>query len=1211
MQAQLHELLVGLKSPDNATRNVAERRFTELLAAESASVLTSLAQLTLRSSDAAACEHAAVLLRSQLARKQAGKEWLEALGLQESAQLREAMFERLSLAPSFGVKRQVAYIIAQMARMSFVKHNDQEFDVWPGLLDGLLTLCEQDSPHAESSVVALRCLQEVMQVASSKLVDPDVRQRVQQTLCKVIQNPPGSSAIASAESFKTMSVLFRLVEEEEAEAFASAVECAVDSLRKLVSSEKALLLWLESMIDVILAQAKLLHDMKIGAKIVSYMTELEKNAAQHEAEDVQKQSIEVCLQIIVGLPSAIKENVEIVKSLLDVGIRWTMVHCSDEDDEVLVIDPVSSEEGLFGAGFRLLYVICENLGEDRVVPLLFPLIQQLLSNEGDWRRHRCGLTALNCMAYSSGRRIYENLQEVLNKISPFLTNAGVDIRVRHIALDVLSTLLYTYSDVSSMIPEGDDFEDVREQGIQHNVQHLHGEFILGCLATILEPPKQNDFAHWSFTSKAVLSLAYYAQGCDDGCGTDIMPDGAERQLLDRILQIIEVSGVIQSQQIQQNGYTYTEGMIDVADVQSSCIQAISALAKSLGNHFAPYYDTFMPVTKRIYQHASQADSPSDPTQTRGKETSAWATKQRALIGRAMDTMASIGGAVGPEMFKNDATFLMQMLMQYMERRWSNGDNERDEQVAKLITNICVVMDESVDEQVLNAFLPKFVEFAQRPHYHKVEGEELEKLENEPEGEGVEDDGDELEEEDNTKQYVLTEDEEVLCIDTFIMKQKVSVIEMMHNLVQHLGHKLMPWAGTLCTCLVDILRGGSVSVPDMQLHAVFAIGALVVAISKFLIELGASVTAQQKEFAQKVFDQSLEAILTTAIELFTNAIMEDEQNLKEFELGVEMGDEDDQSALLINSTVNQLPDIFRAAFESGGMSDNDIDRILAKDYSREKYPPAFGIEDMNALNNVMLTIRELMQESIERPRGKPWWKEAHNRETLDSLAESVGMLIKIHGEKALPSFAETMLPMAKTFLEDSGNEKIKGLDSIGLFLFDDVIENGGQQAQQLIPVVMPFMLKHARAEDNILRQAAVFGLGVCVQHGGEVVDQYLQDIAQILIEVIERPGSRDRNKASATDNAISSVFKLVLFKNREDLLPRLISYLPCKADPIEARTVHHRLVAILDKLDPALQEGAKKALNEALELQAKLDAKGIDKAVAVLSEQTKQAISRMN
>merc|ERR1719329_2060360 len=73
--------------------------------------------------------------------------------------------------------------------------------------------------------------------------------------------------------------------------------------------------------------------------------------------------------------------------------------------------------------------------------------------------------------------------------------------------------------------------------------------------------------------------------------------------------------------------------------------------------------------------------------------------------------------------------------------------------------------------------------------------------------------------------------------------------------------------------------------------------------------------------------------------------------------------------------------------------------------------------------------------------------------------------------------------------------------------------------------------------------------------------------EALVKVCDDPCSREGNNASASDNALSSLLKCVMYKTQTALLTKILPLMPCKTDILEARVIHYHLYKMLASNKP--------------------------------------------
>lgn len=191
--------------------------------------------------------------------------------------------------------------------------------------------------------------------------------------------------------------------------------------------------------------------------------------------------------------------------------------------------------------------------------------------------------------------------------------------------------------------------------------------------------------------------------------------------------------------------------------------------------------------------------------------------------------------------------------------------------------------------------------------------------------------------------------------------------------------------------------------------------------------------------------------------------------------------------------------------------------------------------------------------------------ASEDELMVELAEVVGALVKYHPDHFMEAHQAELLPHIGTLIAADRHPSER---QFALCFFDDIVEHGKEKSFRYWELFMPFMLNYVTDEHDGVRQAACYGLGVCAQHGGDLFKPYAKKALELLLSVITKPDSRDEDNAPPTENAISSVGKIIVYQESElggdvpELLKLWLSWLPIEIDDIEAKAVHKHLCNLI-------------------------------------------------
>jgi len=192
------------------------------------------------------------------------------------------------------------------------------------------------------------------------------------------------------------------------------------------------------------------------------------------------------------------------------------------------------------------------------------------------------------------------------------------------------------------------------------------------------------------------------------------------------------------------------------------------------------------------------------------------------------------------------------------------------------------------------------------------------------------------------------------------------------------------------------------------------------------------------------------------------------------------------------------------------------------------------------------------------------------ELLRELAEVVGALVRYHPDFFMEAFQQELFGLVGELIQKHCASAERQL---ALCIFDDVVEHGKERSFPLWDLFMPFMLEYAVDTTPEVRQAACYGLGVCAQQGAEKFSPYTGKVLELLVSVIKHPLSREEDNAPPTENAISSVGKIIHYQASQlgndvsEILKMWLSWLPLEVDDIEARAVHSHLFTFITSNHP--------------------------------------------
>ncbi|THU73029.1 hypothetical protein C4D60_Mb04t18480 [Musa balbisiana] len=191
--------------------------------------------------------------------------------------------------------------------------------------------------------------------------------------------------------------------------------------------------------------------------------------------------------------------------------------------------------------------------------------------------------------------------------------------------------------------------------------------------------------------------------------------------------------------------------------------------------------------------------------------------------------------------------------------------------------------------------------------------------------------------------------------------------------------------------------------------------------------------------------------------------------------------------------------------------------------------------------------------------------------------------------------------------DQGKDKTAEERRIAICIFDDVAEQCQEAALKYYDTYLPFLLEACNDENADVRQAAVYGVGVCAEFGGSVFRPLVGEALSRLNNVIRHPDAMHSDNVMAYDNAVSALGKICQFHrdgiDAAKVFPAWLGCLPIKNDLIEAKIVHEQLCSMIERSDRELLGPNNQHIPKIVSVFAEVLCAGKDLA-------TEQTISRM-
>ena len=557
-------------------------------------------------------------------------------------------------------------------------------------------------------------------------------------------------------------------------------------------------------------------------------------------------------------------------------------------------------------------------------------------------------------------------------------------------------------------------------------------------------------------------------------------------------------------------------------VQEQALTAIAAVAKCAHECFRPYYPRIMPILKQMLVSG-------------GGER-----EQRLLRGKTVECITLLGVAVGADLFQPDAPQILEELAKIYKGQLESQvfsvstitaqddptrgvhtalDQEEDPQTPYLLQGWGQLAS-MLKEQVV-PYLPLVI-----PSLLKSAGLKVDFQEDEGE--------DEQQEERDLPGIttVLLETEEGMrkvWLHNSAMEEKLTACSVLSLYLTHLPDHMHPWLDSIVSVTIRL-------VPFVYKDEIRSLASTTMP----LVLRCALASAQQGQLDEGYVAQ----LGLVVVERLITAITEETS-----------------------------PPVTRDVVEAVGMCCSAMGSA---------YPPPTHL-----LQSGLDALAMVVEEVVERFDGRlgaiqsemPDELEAealanaaqHDEDLLNVLCTTLGQLIVSHRSAA----SGLLLPSLPTYLGLVEKEELRwaGIRAVG-----EALQGMGEGGQWLLSTALPLFISYSQQPFPLqVRRAAVWGLGVCAQHGGDSFAVKAADLTAFLISVISGPNARGGDEVYVTDKAAGAIAKILQYQteapmDRDAAMEAFVGYLPMglpEGDTEEAVESHARLCSLLEGGDPVL------------------------------------------
>ncbi|KAJ3674613.1 hypothetical protein LUZ60_005229 [Juncus effusus] len=481
---------------------------------------------------------------------------------------------------------------------------------------------------------------------------------------------------------------------------------------------------------------------------------------------------------------------------------------------------------------------------------------------------------------------------------------------------------------------------------------------------------------------------------------------------------------------------------------------------------------------------------------------------RMLRAKSMECISLVGMAVGKDKFRDDAKQVMEVLMSLQGSQLEN-DDPITSYMLQAWARLCKCLGQDF-LPYMSVVMPPLLQSAQlKPDVTITSA----------------DSDDEIDDSDDDSIETITLGDKRIGIRTSVLEEKATACNMLCCYADELKEGFFPWIDQVAPTLVPLLkfyfheevrRAAVASMPELLRSAKLALEkglaggrdeSYLKQLSDYIIP--ALVEALHKEPETEIASSMLEA-LNECMQMSGTLLGENQ----------------------VRAIVDEIKNVITA---SATRKRERSERAKAEDFDADE--------------------GELIEEENEQ-----------EEEVFDQVGECLGTLIKTFKNSFLPFFDELSVYITPMLGKDKTGEERR----IAICIFDDVAEQCREAALKYYETFVPFLLEASNDEDANVRQAAVYGIGVCAEFGGSVFRPLVGEALSKLNNVISHPEATHSDNLMAYDNAVSALGKICQF-HRESIdasqvVPVWLSCLPLKGDLIEAKVVHDQLCSMVERSD---------------------------------------------
>ncbi|KAJ6325862.1 hypothetical protein OIU76_003295 [Salix suchowensis] len=439
---------------------------------------------------------------------------------------------------------------------------------------------------------------------------------------------------------------------------------------------------------------------------------------------------------------------------------------------------------------------------------------------------------------------------------------------------------------------------------------------------------------------------------------------------------------------------------------------------------------------------------------------------RMLRAKSMECISLVGMAVGKEKFRDDAKQVMDVLMS-LQVSQMESDDPTTSYMLQAWARLCKCLGQDF-LPYMSVVMPPLLQSAQlKPDVTITSA----------------DSDNDIDDSDDESMETITLGDKRIGIKTSVLEEKATACNMLCCYADELKEGFFPWIDQVAPTLVPLLkfyfheevRKAAVSAMPELLHS-----------AKLAVEKGLA-QGRNESYVKQLSDYIIPALVEAL------------HKEPDTEICASMLDALNEclqiSGVLVDeSQVRSIVDEIKLVITASSSRKRErAERAKAEDFDAEE--------------------GELIKEENEQ-----------EEEVFDQVGEILGTLIKTFKASFLPLFDELSSYLTPMWGKDKTTEERR----IAICIFDDVAEQCREAALKYYDTYLPFLLEACNDENPDVRQAAVYGLGVCAEFGGSVFKHLVGEALSRLNVVIQHPNAKQPDNVMAYDNAVSALGKICQF-----------------------------------------------------------------------------------